>query len=532
MNRSFYNGVIGSKSYLYGMDVLANNIANVNTYGFKRSDTEFSTLFSTFLNGSGDPNPTSNQIGHGNRVQAVSLDISQGSLINTDKTFDLAIMGDGWFLVSIGKRDMFTRNGNFFVGKDGFLTDSGGNYVLGYVNPKINKDIDEKFYIKGEDSTVEINPAKRPEKIFLPNVLSMPANPTSYVKIIGNLKSSKEFGVVEKPLDANSVNISVNGDNATLTGEVKPNSELLNPKEGDPIIMMIKNKNGDKMYATTKLQKDGTWKIENYDISPLDPKNNQPITIDTIKIQTYQELDNAAHFGTPIVLDNGERGVVKMDFKKVIPQKETGIEWNAVLKLVDLDGNVIDTQEGVLKYDETGALISNSIKPLKRADGGELEVNLGTPYDVNTPNSGYDGIVSMDKSSEFYREEHDGYIKGALESYTVQNNGIIYAVFDNGKSVAMADIPIYHFQNDQGLEKYNDSYFVASANSGEPFMYQDENGKVFKDSKIESNMLESSNVHLSTAMTQMIILQKAFQANSKSITTSDQMIQKAIEMKK
>ena len=531
MNTSFYNGVIGSKSYLYGMDVLANNIANINTYGFKSSNTEFSTLFSKYLNGSANPNPISSQIGLGNRVQAVSLDIRQGSLINTDKVFDMAIEGDGWFMVSTGKRDIFTRNGNFFIGKDSFLTDSGGNYVMGYVNPKINQDIDG-FVINEEDSLVEINSTQKPQRVFLPNVLSMPAKPTSYVKIIGNLKSSKEFGVVEKPLDKNSVDISVNGDYITLNGKVEPTKDILNPKKGDPIIIMIQNSKGDKYYMSTKLKADSTWNIDDYDISSLDPKNNQPITIDTINIQTYQELDNASHFGIPIILNNGERGVVRMDFIKVIPQKETGIEWEATIKLVDLNNNVIDEQKGVLSYNETGALISNTVKPLVRSDGGILEVNLGTLYDENISNSGYDGIVSMDKSSEFYKEEHDGYTKGTLKNYTVQNNGIIYAVFDNGKSVAMANIPIYHFQNDQGLEKYNDNYFVASVNSGKPFMYLDENGKVFKNSVIKSNMLESSNVNLSTAMTQMIILQKAFQANSKSITTSDQMIQKAIEIKK
>ena len=531
MNTSFYNGVIGSKSYLYGMDVLSNNIANVNTYGFKRSDTEFSTLYSKFLNGAEDFEPISSQIGIGNRVQAVSLDIRQGSLINTDKVFDMAIEGDGWFMVSIGDRDMFTRNGNFFVGKDSFLTDSGGNYVMGYVNSKISPDQDG-FVIRGEDSLVEIDPAQRPQKIFLPNVLSMPGKPTSYVSIIGNLKSSKDFGVVEKPLDKDSVDIVINGNYATLSGKVEPTKDILEPREGDPIIMMIQNSNGDKYYMSTKLKDDLTWSIKNYDISSLDPQNNLPITIDTINIQTYQELDNASHFGTPVILDNGERGVVRMNFAKVIPQKETGIEWEATIKLVDLNDNIIDEQKGVLSYNEKGALISNTIKPLVRSDGGTLEVNFGTPYDENISNSGYDGIVSMDKPSEFYREEHDGYIKGALENYTVQNNGIIYAVFDNGKSVAMANIPIYHFQNDQGLEKYNDSYFVESSNSGVPFMYTDENGKVFKHSVIKSNMLESSNVSLSTALTTMIIMQKAFDANSKSITTSDQMIQKAIEMKK
>jgi len=529
MNTSFYNGVSGVKSYQYGIDVIGNNIANVNTYGFKGSRTEFTTIFSRTLSESKSL-PTSNQIGLGSMVAATALDLSQGSLINTDGNFDLAIEGEGWFMLSQGDQKMFTRSGGFYIGKDGYLVNENGDYLLGVVANSFNKKGND--YEISENSGIDILPNSEMEKIFLPNALTIPAMPTSYVKIIGNLNSSKKFDFVEKSIDINSATLSINANSATVSGSVAANGDILNPQKDDEVVVVLKNSNNDKIYVATKLDENLNWSINNYNITQLDPANNAPISIDSITLKTYQEIDNSAHFATPVILENGERGIVDMSFSKILPQKKSGVEWNGVIKLLNSNKEVIDEQSGVLSYNEVGALISNTIPPLKRADGGELNVILGTPYDPNISNSGFDGIVSMDKKSEFYKEEHDGYITGDLQRYSVENNGIIYAAFDNGKSVAVANIPIYHFQNDQGLEKIGANYFVETPNSGKAFMYVDEDGKVFKNSKIKSNMLEGSNVNLTTALTEMIVTQKAFDANAKSITTSDQMVQTAINMKK
>jgi len=177
-------------------------------------------------------------------------------------------------------------------------------------------------------------------------------------------------------------------------------------------------------------------------------------------------------------------------------------------------------------------LVSNTIKPLSN-QGVELNINFGTLYNPTISSSGFDGLTSMNNiNTKLTGEEHNGYIAGELSDYVVGDNGYIYANFSNGKSTAIAKIPIFHFQNDQGLEKKGSNYFQNTSNSGQAFFYTDVNGNVIETSKIHSYMLESSNVELSTALTEMIVIQKAFEANAKSITTSDQMIQKAINMKK
>lgn len=121
---------------------------------------------------------------------------------------------------------------------------------------------------------------------------------------------------------------------------------------------------------------------------------------------------------------------------------------------------------------------------------------------------------------------------GYLKDYMVDSNGMVVASFDNGQSSIVAQIPIFHFQNEQGLEKLGDSEFRSTDNSGEAIFYKDANGNTIQNSKIVGQTLEMSNVSAAEAMTSLIITEKAYSANAKVITTADQMIQKAINLKR
>lgn len=121
---------------------------------------------------------------------------------------------------------------------------------------------------------------------------------------------------------------------------------------------------------------------------------------------------------------------------------------------------------------------------------------------------------------------------GYLKDYMIDANGMVVATFDNGQSSIVAQIPVYHFQNEQGLEKLGDSEFRSTDNSGKAIFYKDANGNTIQESKILSQRLEMSNVSASEAMTNLIITEKAYSASAKIITTADQMIQKAINLKR
>ncbi|WOE69985.1 flagellar hook-basal body complex protein [Hydrogenimonas thermophila] len=528
MNTSFYNGISGTISHQYSIDVISNNIANINTVGYKSSEAEFSSLFSKMLSQS-ETLPTTNQIGLGSRINATALDMSQGSLQNTDRPFDLAIGGDGWFAIDYNGETLYTRNGGFSLDQTEYLSDNNGGYLLGATADNIIKTNDGKYTINTVDS-IPLTSTVELKKIFMPTELSMPAEPTTYVKINGNLDSSKNFNFVTVELNNPQYNESINDTKFSINGSVTANNIVLDPKEGDTIFVTLTNSDGKEIVLQTQLDKDLNWSINDADISELDPINKSPITVEKIEINTYQEVPNEAHFATPLILETGEKGVLDMNFTKVVPQSESGVIWNGTMKILDSNGNVIDSKDGTLTFDSNGALISNSFAPLQRADGGTIDVILGTPYNENIEYSGFDGVVSLVSSSSLYEEEHDGYFAGELKEYVIENNGIVYAIFDNGKSSPIANIPVYHFQNDQGLEKIGSNYFQYTPNSGKAFLYTDENGEAIKT--IYSNKLENSNVDLSQALTELIVMQKAFDANAKSITTSDQMIQQAINMKK
>lgn len=138
MLRSMYSGIGGMKNFQTKLDVIGNNIANVNTYGFKKGRTIFKDLVSQEISGASAPvagavggtNPK--QVGLGSTLGAIDTVQTQGSLQTTGRTLDLAISGDGFFIVRDGTNDYLTRAGNFYLDKNGNLVNEDGLYVRGF----------------------------------------------------------------------------------------------------------------------------------------------------------------------------------------------------------------------------------------------------------------------------------------------------------------------------------------------------------------------------------------------------------------
>ncbi len=556
MNRSFYNGVSGSKTYMYGLDNIANNIANVNTVGFKGKTTEFATVFSQTLTGSGTT-PAVSQVGLGSRVNATPLDLSQGSIVQSDKTFDLAIGGDGWFAVKNGDEKLYTRNGEFYVDAGEYLTTSAGNYVQGVPGNIFRPDPEHPGeYIATLRDEIPMTQNTPVGDIFLPKLVTVPGEATQNASFKANLNPTveKDNVVVTIPQSDYTADIDATTGLATLTGNVTPSNEILDPRPGQTVLVTIENTLGEKVEANTVLDSSLRWSIADIDVSGLDPDANGPLTV-TSELHTYQDVPNVGHFQMPVFTTNGEKAVIDMRFTQQLPLPELGTVWDADIMLMqfyeeydpgtDYDPEryyieesthrvytIIDRQSGEIRFDENGALSSNPIQTLNNA-GTPLHLDLGTPYDPTVPNTGYDGLTTFaNLPTASTAATHDGYEAGTLRDYLTAQDGTVYANFSNGRSSAAAKIPIYHFQNDQGLETEGDVFFRPTLNSGKPFLYTDASGNVVQGAVVHSYALESSNVQLSMALTEMIVMQKAFDANAKSITTSDQMIQKAINMKK
>ncbi len=556
MNRSFYNGVAGTKSYQYGLDTLANNIANVNTPGFKGRNTEFSTLFEQTLQET-STRSVSSQVGLGSRVGATALDLTQGSLVATDNTFDLAIGGDGWFAIQRQGETFFTRNGSFFISSDNYLTDGNGGYVQGFSSNAFSPDpANPGSYIASLEESVPTNASGATQSILLPQQATLPGRPTENATFKANLNPEPEIDITRVGIDPQSYTYIVDETAQTfsISGKIEPNGAILDPKPGDTVDITLTNAAGTKTSFLATLDENLEWSLDDQDIALLDPQTEGPIKIDG-ELITTQPIPNSTAFQIPIRTTNGESALIDMQFEQVLPYEEDGSLWNSEIRILQYETDydpqqtydpqeyfvdeadnkvykIIDQQEGVVRFNASGALVENSITLLDN-NGTPLNLDLGTPYDPQIPNSGYDGLTSLaNVATASSSATHDGYAPGDLTGYTISSDGTIYANFSNGKSTAASQLPIFHFQNDQGLQSSGDVYFQASANSGKPLLYTDDTGEVIQGSVIYSNMLESSNVSLNTALTEMIVMQKAFDANAKSITTSDQMIKEAINMKK
>ncbi len=242
------------------------------------------------------------------------------------------------------------------------------------------------------------------------------------------------------------------------------------------------------------------------------------------------EEANISKYRSILFTKSGEKNILDVKFTKQVPQGPTNVLWNAEATVKDTEGNILDTQNGVLTFDGTGAFLSSTLKSVKN-DDINVSLDFGTPYKKGVAFSGRDGLYSYNSNVEGKEIVKDGHVAGNLTDYGMDSLGNIQAIFDNGRSVPIYKVMVFNFQNEQGLNQTSPIYFQETPNSGKAVLFRDKEGNVLNQS-ITNRHLEMSNVDMSTAMTELIVMQKAFDASSKSITTSDQMIQNAINMKK
>ena len=225
--------------------------------------------------------------------------------------------------------------------------------------------------------------------------------------------------------------------------------------------------------------------------------------------------------GAGVVDSQGDKNNLKLTFTKSATQPSSGTQWDVVATISTLDGvTLYDTQTGTVTFDATGAIVSTTLSTIDN-NGSSVSIDLG---------SGYTGVASISNLDITASSTADGTQGGELQGYNININGEVVAAFTNGMQSSVGKIAVFHFQNDQGLERLNGSRFQESVNSGDPIFYKDASGQNILGTDIVNFKLESSNVEMSNGLTELIILQRSFDANSKSVTTADQMMQKALNM--
>lgn len=540
MTHSFYNGVSGIKTHQFGIDVTADNISNINNVGFRGSRGEFSTILSQRVNEAGS-NPTQDQVGMGAMAQTTAIDIKQGPLQNTQGVFDFAIQGNGLFGVKGQNGEMlYTRNGAFLVDRDGHLVDSGGRYVMGTPNPnvaKVNLSEDEAkrfgqvykdqnislvdVYTAEQLAQINLKPVEAQEKIKIPTFMYLPSVPTSNLSVRTNLNPSikKEYTKVNLSDDDISSNVDKTTKTLNINGKLENTKELQDPKEGDKVLITIKDSANKQIDAVAVLKADKTWELKDQKIDSLDLEKDLVIKA---ALLTKQEVSNTKNVQVAVISPNGQKNTLDITFTKRVPQPQSGSIWDATAKILSKDNKELSKEQGEFVFDESGKLSSHTLKTIDN-EGTKINLNFASNTDTIT------AFLSDDIATKL---ETDGKEEGFLKRYDLDGNGNIIAQFDNGTNVSLGKIALYHFQNEQGLHKASSNLYQVSSNSGAAIFYTDKDGNFIYNSTIANKKLEMSNVKLASALTELILLQKGYDASAKSVTTSDQMLQRAIEMKK
>jgi flagellar hook protein FlgE len=458
MMRSLYSGVSGLRNHQIRMDVLGNNISNVNTYGFKKSRVSFQDILSQTVSGAAAPtaekggvNPK--QVGLGMNIASIDKIFTQGSLQTTGLNLDLAIQGDGFFILKRGEELFYTRAGAFGLDKNGTVVNpANGMRVQGWQAVKTG-------------ITYTINTTGDVEDIIVPIGGKDPARATENIKYKSNLNS-------ETPL--------------LPVGRAPTTEERLN-------------------------------------------------AVVTTNIDAYDSLGTVHR--------------VTVEFSRVRGEPNTWLvtaSMEGAEVTLDVDGPNINTSNSIImRFDNQGAPVSiedNPEVPGAPSDiiaEGRLAALLNVTYiadgttQVATLDLGaadeYDGITQFASPTSTRAYEQDGFGLGYLENFTVDSSGVITGVYSNGNKAPIAQIAMATFTNPQGLTTEGDNNFRVTNNSGLPNIGAAETGG---RGKITAGTLEMSNVDLAEQFTDMIVTQRGFQANSRSITTSDQMLQELLTLKR
>ncbi|TEY04456.1 flagellar hook-basal body complex protein [Campylobacter sp. US33a] len=543
MMQSFYNGVGGITSQNFGIDLTANNIANVNTVGFKYSNSEFRDVFYSTVT-SQSTNPA--QSGGGVGAQSSKIVFSQGTPVASEGEFDVALLGKGFFGV-MGSEGVpyYTRNGAFYRDANNHLVDGYGNYVLGTMSPyfteiPLSDRVSNEF---GKDNNgnpikngytissgvFDLGGVNAQGPISVPKNLYLPPVVTQNIKWSGNLDTGTKTSIVNVDLDPKDITLTKNEDGTiTLSGKVDQ-KDIYSAKEGDRVIFTLTDANGVKKDFEATLDENLNFKSNDLDIAGFDVNS---LSINSAFLATEQEQSSTQTLKAEIYNADGSKSWLEIKLDRVLPQVGDNIEYKATAQVYDMNGNAIGEESGgSLVFNKNGALLQNNIKSIPNPNGGSINIDLGSTLDPSKPGSGYDGLhILKDKESSIVTKT-DGFPEGFFDNYTIGTDGSLIAHFSNGRNGVVGKIALYNFINEEGLMAMGNNLFAASANSGDAYFVVN-NGNITPTADFKHGFLEQSNVELSTELTNLITMQKAFDASSKSITTSDEMIRNAINMKK
>jgi flagellar hook protein FlgE len=427
MGSAMFTGVSALQANQRSLDVIASNIANVNTTGYRGSRVLFQDLFSQTLVGPRQPvarfggvNPQ--QVGLGVRIASIDVNHTQGSLFSTGIASDLAIQGNGFFILSEGGREgfVYTRDGSFGIDQTGALTNpANGAIVQGFL----------------ADANGFIDDSQPIQDIVVPIGTQSLVRATTEVTFAGNL-------------------------NSTTPGP----TEIA----GDP------------------------------DLTPQNGSFERTVRV-------FDTLGTARE--------------ITFTFTKT----DNTNEWTWTAD--DANPGTTVTGAGTMQFSPTGDLISVSSDTISMAfDPPPAPAEPVDPFEFTLD---FTQLTQLASDSDASVVSQNGFPRGVLELFSISQDGVINGVFSNGLTLTLGQVGIATFPNNGGLERIGDNAFRDTPSSGAPQIGLSGTGN---RGRVSGGVLERSNVDLGVEFSNLIITQRAFQANARTITTSDTLLQEVVNL--
>jgi len=415
------------------MDVIGNNLANINTVAFKGQDLNFSDLIDQVYQGATAPTKSTGgtdgeQVGLGVKVAGTTTDWSQGSLTATSVPSDMAIQGNGFFMVSNGSAISYTRDGNFELDASGDLVNAdSGQELIGWS--------------ANSSGTVDT---------------TQPLTSASTINI--------PMGTLSKAQATSTVTVGGNLDSAAASTETDDVTTTVYDSLGNPHQITIQFSNPTSPPPSTPTPPTGATSSWN-----------------------WTAYSGTSATGTPIG-SSSTSGNAPIYFN-ASGQQLSGLATGTLNQIVvPASGNAPATTIGV--------------------DMSSMQQLAGT--------------------SQVSVTDQNGFPPGSLDGYQIGTNGVITGEFSNGLTETLGQVALATFTNPGGLQNVGGNTYTTSANSGSPLVGEANSGTF---GSINSGYLEQSNVDLSTNLTNLIVTQRGFEANTKIVSTVDQMLQDVLQMK-
>ncbi|MBW7469586.1 flagellar hook protein FlgE [Marinobacter sp. F4218] len=626
---AFNTGLSGLRAASVDLDVTGNNIANASTVGFKSSSVQFGDLYASGFLSAG-----TNPIGDGVRVQDVKQSFGQGNISFTDNGLDMAISGDGFFILNNGGEIRYSRAGQFGIDKNGYVTNNQNMRVQGYtadgdgnlsgirsdlqietdnlaprrttnLTTDLNLDSREPVLenrvrdigplsvagIQGEsfsvqytdgspDYAVTIDPAAsaREAAQTLNGVPGFNASATTTAQLNGLTDAFITGGTF-------SFNLNINGSPLTLdtssisslqdladainnSSETAISASVVDDGSGTDVLRVIHNQgetldytysDGTTTVGPTQVLGDVNVTADRMVASVDDPAdgsfetafNGSPIRItnefNPLDQRTYNHATSATIYDS---LGNSHE-ITQFFVKEPAPGSGVGIsEWSVYLQI---DGEMIagtDTTPYTARFDQDGNLQSVNGDP-----AGEIVVSDWIPKDQNGQPNGADGppgpgtqvvtpipepptssafVVNLGGTTQYGAafgvndQQQNGYTTGRLSGLDVSDQGVLFARYTNGQSKALGQVALAAFNNTNGLSPVGETTWVETFESGQPIIGAPDTGTL---GSITASSVEESNVDLSAELVSLIIAQRNYQANAKTIETSDAVTQTIINLR-